>query len=82
LLKVANLSAPCNVIFTGRLRNDEARFNRYLASTIMDNFEWFVGVNARFGLLHIDFDKQLRTIRDNGYWWRDYLLQQQKRSTS
>ncbi len=45
----------------------------YFAWTLMDNFEWSEGNHARFGLIHVDFKTQLRTIKNSGYWWRDFL---------
>jgi beta-glucosidase len=50
-----------------------ANIKGYFAWTLMDNFEWAEGYNARFGLVYTDFDTQLRTIKDSGYWWRDFL---------
>ncbi|MBS1597946.1 MAG: beta-glucosidase [Bacteroidetes bacterium] len=45
----------------------------YFAWTLTDNFEWSEGYTARFGLIHIDFETQLRTIKNSGYWFRDFL---------
>lgn len=45
----------------------------YFAWTLMDNFEWAEGYKARFGLVHVDHETQLRTIKDSGYWFRDFL---------
>jgi beta-glucosidase len=45
----------------------------YFAWTLTDNFEWSEGYHARFGLIHVDFKTQLRTIKNSGYWFRDFL---------
>lgn len=38
----------------------------YFAWTLMDNFEWAAGYDARFGLIHVDFATQERRIKDSG----------------
>ena len=56
-----------------KAKKDGINIAGYFAWTLMDNFEWAEGYNARFGLIHVDFKTQLRTIKDSGYWFRDFL---------
>lgn len=45
----------------------------YFHWAIMDNFEWAEGYAPRFGLIHVDYATQRRTIKDSGYWYRDVI---------
>ena len=56
-----------------RAKQEGINITGYLAWTLMDNFEWGEGYKARFGLVHVDHQTQLRTIKDSGYWFRDFL---------
>ena len=40
----------------------------YFAWSTLDNFEWAYGYSRRFGLIHVDYQTQKRTIKDSGYF--------------
>ena len=46
----------------------------YYQWSLMDNFEWALGYEKRFGIIYVDFDTQERIIKDSGYWYRDQIL--------
>lgn len=45
----------------------------YMHWSLMDNFEWALGYNMRFGLIYVDYQSQQRIIKDSGYWFRDVV---------
>jgi len=45
----------------------------YFVWSIMDNFEWWEGYKHRFGLIHIDYESQKRTLKDSAHWYRQVI---------
>ena len=45
----------------------------YFAWSLMDNFEWAEGYRMRFGIVHVDYDTQVRTLKNSALWYRDLI---------
>jgi len=40
----------------------------YMVWSLMDNFEWASGYAKRFGIVHVDYATQQRTLKDSARW--------------
>ena len=56
-----------------KAKNDGIKVSGYFVWTLTDNFEWAEGYKPRFGLIHVDFETQKRTIKESGKWFADFI---------
>jgi len=45
----------------------------YLHWSVMDNFEWAEGYDARFGLIYVDYRTQKRILKDSAYDYAEVI---------
>ena len=53
--------------------NRGADVRGYFAWSLLDNFEWAFGYAKRFGIVHVDYKTQPRTLKDSAKWYRDFI---------
>ena len=56
-----------------RAGEEGANIAGYFQWSIMDNFEWAEGYRERFGLIHVDYQTQQRTLKDSAFWYADVI---------
>ncbi|MDQ6897827.1 MAG: GH1 family beta-glucosidase [Actinomycetota bacterium] len=45
----------------------------YLLWSLLDNFEWAWGYERRFGIVHVDYETQQRTLKDSGRFYAEVI---------
>jgi beta-glucosidase len=45
----------------------------YFAWSLLDNLEWSHGFTKRFGIIHVDFATQKRTMKKSGHFYREVI---------
>lgn len=51
----------------------------YFVWSLLDNFEWGHGYSQRFGIVHVDFATQRRTVKDSGRFYAALIDANQRR---
>ena len=52
---------------------DGADVRGYFLWSLLDNFEWAYGYSKRFGIVHVDYDTQVRTPKDSAHWYAEVI---------
>ncbi|MFF0424675.1 GH1 family beta-glucosidase [Streptomyces sp. NPDC004520] len=52
---------------------DGADVRGYFLWSLLDNFEWAYGYSKRFGIVHVDFATQRRTLKDSARWYAEVI---------
>lgn len=60
----------------GRAVAEGAPVKSYYAWSFLDNYEWAEGYAKRFGIVHVDFDTQVRTPKDSAKAYSSIISQQ------
>jgi beta-glucosidase len=45
----------------------------YFVWSLLDNFEWAYGYDRRFGVVRVDYDTLVRTVKDSGLWYAELI---------
>ncbi len=45
----------------------------YFIWSLLDNFEWALGYAKRFGIVHVDFETQKRTLKASAHFYKDVI---------
>lgn len=61
-------------------RDAGADVRGYFLWSLLDNFEWALGYEKRFGIVHVDFDTQARTPKRSAYWYAHHAASRRKAS--
>ncbi|MBO7936101.1 GH1 family beta-glucosidase [Streptomyces antibioticus] len=67
--RTAYLADHLAAVARARLEGVDVR--GYFAWSLLDNFEWAFGYDKRFGVVHVDFETQRRTLKQSAVWLRE-----------
>ncbi|WP_245978300.1 GH1 family beta-glucosidase [Allostella humosa] len=45
----------------------------YFVWSLLDNFEWGSGYSQRFGIVHVNYPTQRRTLKSSARWYREHI---------
>lgn len=58
-----------------RVAEDGVNVEGYFVWSLLDNFEWALGYQERFGLIYVDYPTQKRIPKDSFYWYKKTIAE-------
>lgn len=62
-----------HITAVGRAIERGARVKGYMLWSLFDNLEWSLGYSKRFGIVHVNFATQQRTLKDSANLYREVI---------
>ena len=62
-----------HIAAVGEAMRQGVRMEGYMVWSLLDNFEWASGYEKRFGIVHVDYATQKRTLKDSALWYAAML---------
>jgi beta-glucosidase len=69
-----------HLIQTRLAMQDGVDVRGYFVWSLLDNFEWGHGYSKRFGIVRVDYNTQVRTIKESGEWYSRVIAENCVRS--
>ena len=67
LRRIAYLDKHLNAILDAIAKG--VNMGGYFQWSLMDNFEWSLGYQKRFGIVFVDYASQERTLKESAHWY-------------
>jgi len=64
-----------HLVQTQRAIQDGVPVRGYMVWSLLDNFEWALGYDKRFGLIHVDYETQARIPKLSARWFGEVARQ-------
>ncbi|CAA6689535.1 MULTISPECIES: GH1 family beta-glucosidase [unclassified Lentimonas] len=62
-----------NLLSLERAMRDGVDVRGYFHWSLLDNFEWQEGYKHRYGLIHVNYETQVRTLKDSAFCYQEVI---------
>jgi beta-glucosidase len=62
-----------HLIAAHRSIQDGVDLRGWFVWALLDTWEFWLGYQGRFGLIHVDYQTQQRTVKSSGRWFREVM---------